>query len=238
MHGSAVSSLAVGRTSGVAPEADLYYFSAGDDSITVPLWQFHYVAQGIRRVLQLNQALPEEHRIRVISISLGWNRGTGAGCYDIASAVEEARAQGVLVIYTSMENVYGIGYMGLGRKPLQDPDRFESYEPGSWWQDRFYSRNMSGQTILAPMDSRTTADFTGADDYAFYREGGLSWTTPWIAGVYALAAQVSPSITPDGFLELAMKTGRTTEVVHDGQSYPLGPIIDPPALIAALQAEQ
>lgn len=37
-------------------------------------------------------------------------------------------------------------------------------------------------------------------------------------------------------LELAMETGRTIEVMHDGRNYPLGPIIDPPAIITALQA--
>ena len=59
MHGPAVSSIAVGRTSGVAPEADLYYFNVGDDPANF-LWQFHYYAQGIRRVLQLNQVLPPD----------------------------------------------------------------------------------------------------------------------------------------------------------------------------------
>jgi membrane protease YdiL (CAAX protease family) len=235
MHGSAVSSLAVGRTSGVAPEADLYYFSMGDDLLTVSLWQLHYVARAIRRVLQLNEVLPAEDRIRVISISLGWNLTTGAGCYDVAAAVEEARARGVLVVHTSMENVYGIGYMGLGRDPLQDPDQFESYKPGSWWESSFYSGSMTGRRLYAPMDSRTTADFTGPSDYVFYRTGGLSWTTPWIAGVYALAVQVDPALTPERFLELAERTGRTVEILHEGKTYPLGPIIDPVALIAALK---
>ncbi len=235
MHGSAVSSLAVGRTSGVAPEADLYYFSMGDDLLTGSLWQLHYVAQAIRRVLQLNEVLPAEDRIRVISISLGWNLYTGAGCYDVVAAVEEARAQGVLVVHTSMENVYGIGYMGLGRDPLSDPDQFESYGPSAWWESSFYAGWMAGRRIYAPMDSRTTADFTGTSDYVFYRSGGLSWTTPWIAGVYALAVQVDPALTPERFLELAEQTGRTIQILHEGKTYPLGPILDPVALIAALE---
>jgi membrane protease YdiL (CAAX protease family) len=234
MHGPAVSSIAVGRTSGVAPEADLYYFNVGDD-LSNFLWQFHYYAQAIRRVLQLNQVLPPDQQIRVISISLGWSPYQGAGWYDVADAVEEARSRGVLVVYTSMEFVYGIGYMGLDRSPLDDPELFESYKPDPWWVDSFVSGRMANR-IFAPMNSRTTADPAGADDYVFYRQGGLSWTTPWIAGMYALAVQVDPSITPERFLQLAQDTGRTIDVSHEEKTYKLGPILDPVALIAALEA--
>jgi len=62
------------------------------------------------------------------------------------------------------------------------------------------------------MDSRTTASFTGISEYVFYREGGWSWSIPYIAGLYALAAQVDPEIPPERFWSLAMETGRTIEL--------------------------
>jgi membrane protease YdiL (CAAX protease family) len=235
MHGSAVSSIAVGRSSGVAPQADLYFISAGDNILTASLWQLHYVAKGIRRVLQINQVLPSDQRIRVISISLGWTPYQNAGYHDIDSAVREARAKDILVVFTSMENTYGIGYMGLNRAPLSDPDKFESYSP-SWWESAFYAGRISERLFFVPMDSRTTADPSGTGDYAFYRQGGLSWATPWVAGMYALAVQVDPSLTPEHFLELALDTGRMIDVPHEGKTYKLGPIVDPQALIAALQS--
>lgn len=234
MHGSAVSSIAVGRNSGVAPQADLYFISAGDNILTASLWQLHYFAKAIRRVLQINQVLPSDQRIRVISISLGWTPYQNAGFYDIDAAVQEARAQGILVVFTSMKNTYGIGYMGLNRHPLSDPDKFESYGP-SWWESAFYAGKVSDRLFFVPMDSRTTADPSGTGDYAFFRRGGLSWATPWVAGMYALAVQVDPSLTPERFLELALETGRTIDVTHEGKTYKLGPILDPVALIAALQ---
>ena len=75
----------------------------------------------------------------------------------------------------------------------------------------------------------------GKDEYAFYREGGWSWAIPYIAGAYALAAQVDSSITPDRFWTLALQTGRTIEVGSGAQKQSLGKILDPVALIAALQ---
>jgi len=85
------------------------------------------------------------------------------------------------------------------------------------------------------MDSLTTASPDGADEYVFYRQGAWSWSIPYIAGMYALAVQVDPTITPDRFWSLALETGRTIELKHDGQTIPLGPILDPVALMDALE---
>jgi hypothetical protein len=59
------------------------------------------------------------------------------------------------------------------------------------------------------MDSRTTAAPTGRSDCAFYRQGGWSWVTPYLAGLYALACQVRPDVTPELFWEKALATGTT-----------------------------
>jgi hypothetical protein len=85
------------------------------------------------------------------------------------------------------------------------------------------------------MDSRTTASPTGVAEYAFYREGGWSWSIPYIAGVYALAAQVKPDITPEVFWSTALETGQTIEITHESKSFSFGVILDPVALIGALQ---
>ncbi|MFA5835413.1 MAG: hypothetical protein WC837_00520 [Bellilinea sp.] len=88
--------------------------------------------------------------------------------------------------------------------------------------------------LLVPMDSRTTAGPSSTDEYVFYREGGWSWSIPYIAGVYALVAQVKPAITPEEFWRLALQTGQTIELNHKGEIYSLRSILDPVALMAAL----
>jgi hypothetical protein len=87
------------------------------------------------------------------------------------------------------------------------------------------------------MDSRTTASPTGVEDYVFYREGGWSWSIPYLAGMYALAAQVNPDITPEEFWETALKTGRTIQLPHDGKDYEFGVILDPQTLIDTLKSK-
>ena len=85
------------------------------------------------------------------------------------------------------------------------------------------------------MSSRTAASPMGKDEYAFYRMGSESWTIPYLAGLYALAAQVDAEITPERFWELALQTGRSVDIRGTSGDYALGPILDPVVLIGALE---
>lgn len=238
MHGSAVASIAVGKTVGVAPDADLYYIAwAYCQNHGGNLTDFTCLAQNVRHVLAINQQLPADRKIRVISLSIGWRPGD-KGYDDITAAAQEAKASGLLVIYSSSKDVNGFKFDGLGRSPLAEPDNPDSYEHKLWEAKQFYEHPLSPDCLLVPMDSRTTASNVGINDYAFYREGGPSWSIPYIAGLYALATQVKPSITPDEFWFLATQTGRIIQLKHNGTTIPFGPIVDPVALIHKLQSQQ
>jgi hypothetical protein len=238
MHGAAVTSIAAGKTTGVAPEADVYYIGSwtGDwepetNNFT---WNFEYYARAIHRILEINRKLPEDQKIRVIAMQVGWSPDQ-AGYQEITAAVEEAKKAGVFVINSSLSETYGLNFHGLGREPLADPNEFPAYEPGSWWKQQFFDRGSLSNTLLVPMDSRTTASPTGTEDYAFYRVGGWSWSIPYLAGMYALAAQVKPDITPEEFWEVALKMGKTIPIEHDGKEYQFGVILDPQALIEEIK---
>jgi hypothetical protein len=235
MHGPAVASIAVGRTVGVAPEADLYYIGrwamdlvAGIDR--EPPLNFEYDAKAVERILQINEGLPPEHKIRVISMSIGWSPNQ-KGHREVTAAVQKAKAAGMLVICSSVEEIHGFKFHGLGRNLQADPNDLASYRPARWGTQMYASHDR----LLVPMDERTTAGPTGGDEYAFYGEGGWSWAIPYIAGMYALAAQVDPKVTPERFWALAMKTGRTVRVSEGGKPFDLGPILAPALLIEALR---
>jgi len=212
MHGPAVASIAVGNTVGVAPEADLYYIGAwiGDwahdtNNFT---YNFKYYAQAVHRILEVNKNLPEDRKIRIIAMQTSWSTRSDQSGYDeIIAAVNQAKAAGIFVISSSLGHTYKLYFQGLGRNPLDDPNQFESYVPSIRWGKDFYAGmalasypigKLPKRTalLLVPMDSRTTASPTGTSDYVFYRQGGWSWATPYLAGMYALAVQVKPDITP------------------------------------------
>lgn len=211
MHGAAVASILVGRTVGVAPGADLYYVQALGGSLD-------YLAQAIDRVVEISRSLPAERRIRVLSISAGFSLDGGEHYDEVMAAAQQAQANGIFVISSSIAGQYGLQFNGLGRDPRADPDDPNSYGPGSWWAQAAYeaeaslgTSNHSGVAnidLLAPMDSRCTASPTGTSDYVFYRTGGWSWSIPYIAGLYALACQVDPGIKPERFWQAALQTGK------------------------------
>jgi len=240
MHGAAVTSIAVGKTIGVAPNADLYYIGSwtgdwepGTNNFT---WNFTYYAQAVRRILEINKDLPNDHKIRVIAMQVGWSPDQ-AGYDEITVAVNEAKAQGMFVVSSSLSDIYGLHFHGLGKLPTSDSNNFESYLPGSWWEKEYYDGMPLKDTLLIPMDSRTTASPNGTEDYVFYREGGWSWSIPYIAGMYALAAQVNSEITPEEFWNTALQTGKTIQIQHDGKEYEFGVILDPQALIDAIKSK-
>lgn len=239
MHGTAVASVAVGKTSGVSPEADLYYIGvwASDIDTKNQLMSINYShhAEAVRRIMQINQQLPEGRRIRVIV--LDHNYWPGQNGYDeIMAAINKAKAEGILVVSGILEETFGFKFYELGRMPLADPEQFESYEPGIGWPKDIDVGQQFSDVLLVPMDSRTTASPAGTSEYVFYRKGGWS-SIPYIAGIYVLAIQAKPTLTPDEFWTIAMKTGQTIELEYDGKSIPFGPILDPVALIETLQAE-
>lgn len=65
--------------------------------------------------------------------------------------------------------------------------------------------------------------------------GGLSWSVPWLAGMYALCLQVDNDLTPEEFNRKAFETGTVQTIEYQGKQYELGTIIDPEALIEVLE---
>jgi hypothetical protein len=238
MHGPAVASIAVGKTVGVAPQADLYFIATWPGTSSTAgnfTYDFSYLAKAVRRILEINQNLPPGRKIRVLSLSIGW-RPEMKGYADMESAVNEAKKVGIFVISMSIQDTYGWNMMGMGRPALADPNDFGSYTiPAMWSGKDFDPKIYSSNYLLIPMDARTTASSTGNNGYVFYSTGGSSWTAPYLAGLYALACQVDPKITPQEFWFTALQTGKTNQIEHNGKQYTFGVILNPPALIAALQ---
>lgn len=238
MHGLAVASIALGSTVGVAPEANLYYAAydfqkaLGENGESLAPF-----IEGLTYLLDLNELLPEEDKLDVISISKGWTAGIEEGVEEMDALVERAAEEGILVVtcaIESMEEQCGFFLNGASRDPLSDPDDRSVYCVGR------YSSTSNG--LAAPMDFRGFAAPTGPEDYVSYADGGLSWTAPYVAGVYALAKQVKSEITPEEFCRLAMET--SSSIRHETQQIGGKPtvsilynLIDPPALIAALRQE-
>ncbi|MDF2533832.1 MAG: hypothetical protein K0Q65_3413 [Clostridia bacterium] len=238
MHGPAVASIALGKTVGVAPEAELYYIAETHGGVKNNIFEydFSYTAQSIDRILEINNSLPKDKKIRVISISVGWSPQQ-KGYKEVTEAVKRAGNEGVFVVSSSLYETHGFKFSGLGRDGLSDPNDLSTYKPGEFWAKRYFAGITSfGQdTLLVPMDSRCTASPTGKEDYVFYSSGGWSWSIPYISGLYALSCQADPSITPEVFWKKALDTASTIDIENDGKIYKLGKIANPIKLFQSFE---
>lgn len=239
MHGPAVTSIAAGKNVGVAPDADIYYFAANPGTIDEKgncTYDFTNMAKAIDKVIEYNKNLPADKKIRVISISVGWMKDQ-KGFKEIDEAVKRAKADNILVVSSDISLYYDVKLDGLYRDELKDPDDPANYQPGLFGAKYFYlnySEERAKHTIMLPMDDRCLASPTGNDDYAYYTSGGISWSIPYLSGLYALACQADPQITPEEFLHDVIETGTINDISKDGKNYKMGTIANPQNLISKL----
>lgn len=103
---------------------------------------------------------------------------------------------------------------------------------------RFLREKAGRGLVLTPMDSRTKASPTGPHDYVFYRSGGVSWTAPYLAGLYALACQVKPDVTPEEFLACISRTGDRLDLPGLEKLDIPAMMVNPTRLIETLSAQR
>lgn len=229
MHGSAVASILVGKNAGVAPGANLYYlvgYESGLDNIEQD------VTESLLYLLNVNETLPPEQKIQVISIS----NSTKGDAY--MEALEQAKEQGVFVVDVGCRQYRRVKIAMLGRQPMSDPDELEKLLPGSLAAENFYSSGIEREQLWIPTDHITTASPTGDADTVYYSVGGMSWAVPYLAGVYALALEARPELTPEEFWEAAYDTAVTVPVEKDGKTYTLNRVIQPLPLLQKLHADR
>lgn len=195
MHGPPVSSIAVGKTCGVAPGASLYYFA-------VPMWKRENqpYCDAIDKLIKLNADPNTTERVRVVSISTGMFPQQ-ANFDRWQEALKKADQNGILVVTCAQDSIqHGM----LARIDGKDPDKPDSYQSGIY--------GVQPGAVLVPASHRTTAGHTGRDVYTFWREAGMSWATPYVAGLAVLAYQVNPEIEPKTIVTLLQKTAIQTSV--------------------------
>jgi serine protease AprX len=211
MHGSPVTSIAVGQNIGVAPGASLTYFA-------VPMWErdnMLYVT-ALKKIFELNKTIPENEKIRAISISTGVF-SSQPHYEEWKEALQEADTQGILVV-TCDQAAFEYGILSL--KPGEDPDKPENYDKG------YYSSEKD--VIRVPGANKTVASHRGTDVYTFDRMGGMSWGAPYIAGLAALAYQVNPDIRPKEIIQVLIETSVKTDA---------GSIVNPKGFIEKMRVK-
>ena len=223
MHGPAVTSILVGETIGVAPEANVYYVSA-------PSWtrDAAYQAEALKCIIEWNKALPMEQKIHVVSVSAapsGQGSPFNKNNNQWDEAVQLANEEGILVL--DCTNTYGkIAPCYYDEKDREDGSQYIigfSKSDGNLYFDK--------SMVFAPVSYRTTAETyeKGSYSYQYMGTGGLSWAIPYAAGTLALGWQVNPELTGEEAMKLLSETATINQEGYR--------IINPLAFVEAAQAK-
>ncbi|HGY54514.1 MAG TPA: hypothetical protein ENK44_02310 [Caldithrix abyssi] len=193
MHGSPIAAVAVGKDLGVAPDAALSWFA-------VPMWEKDNAGyiRALRMIFALNELLPLDEMIRVVSISDG-RFAVKKHFSQWRTVLKEAEERGIFVV-TCDTSTWRFGT--LSRIEGADPDLAESYQIGKY--------SLPDDVIRIPAGNKTLAGHSGPGVYFYDREGGRSWAAPYLAGLAALALQVNPQIRPQQIKALLLKTAVLT----------------------------
>ena len=185
-------------------------------------------AAALRKILFMNARLPENQKISAVSISWG-------GLFEdkeSANLIKQLIDSGVMVLTTADSHVFNgkkARFTTTDRMMNSDADDIESYDAGYW---KMYKQQPEG-VLLIPSGGRTVAGFYDDNHYIYCgADAGMSWSTPYLVGVYALAKQVMPTLTPQHFFDVAHLVGASNDKI--GKNI----IIQPQKIIEYLQNEK
>jgi subtilisin family serine protease len=218
-HGPGVTSLLVGENIGTAPDASVYYVAVPPGRANGIL-DSQYCADALIWIVEQNRKLPNDQKIRVVSISAVPDEAGRENRQAYRDAVALAESEGMLVI--DADSFVWSAYYEYG----DNPDDVRSYKAG---YPIMGPQPLSAEKIAAPASVRTTAEHYAQDSpsYVYHGNGGVSWAVPYTAGVLAMGWQVNPALGNDEIVELLFETAY---VNNDGVN-----IINPPSFIEAVK---
>lgn len=220
VHSAGVVSILAGKNLGVAPDSKIMFFAAdketkeGNDTAT-------FYANAIKKAVDENKKLPLDKKIATIVVPNKIDEKS-KNFKNYESAVKSAIDDGIFVITRDLEKFYPeMKFFGADRNPEKDVNDPSSYS----------ALTENPDALLVPMTRRTVADAIGENTYRYEgNDGGAAWAQSWLAGMYSLAKQVSPGLTPEKFFKTALSTA--TPLQKDGK--PAGKLINPEKLVEGL----
>lgn len=187
MHGATVSSMLVGKESGTAPEVELYYYGHAS-------WEGDMAtrAECLYQIIEQNKDLPEGQKIRMVGFSDNI-RPQEKNNDQFVEAVEACEAAGIMVWFCG-------DYAVASFVPFSDRNDlnnlYSDYQYGGW----------DPELVYVPASGRSAAADTGYDQYIYWSSGGLSWTMPYMLGLYAIVLEIDPAMTKDDIRTLVKET--------------------------------
>ncbi|MCX7772810.1 MAG: hypothetical protein N2376_06835 [Clostridia bacterium] len=234
-RGSAACAITVGHQLGTAPGADLYYISTLLDPKASRYKD--WATEAVLRVLNINKFLGEDKKIRVLIVDSDIDHPDSL----FTKVLDQAYEQNILVIVNNAiyQKAIDEKYLlqALKWDQVTSPNKPSAYRPSSdmivklFWNGGI---NLAYNVILVPGMGLTLASPTKNNSYSLMTGEFFDLSGYWLGGLYALACEAKPGITPMEFLDLAYSTGDSQKTTFNGKEKTLERIINPNKLMKVL----
>ncbi|MCR4612110.1 MAG: hypothetical protein K5644_09460 [Lachnospiraceae bacterium] len=191
MHGPAVLSLLAGKNTGTAPDAEVYYYAHA-------AWEQDQTthAECLYQIIEQNKSLSDDKKIRMVGFSdnIDENEANADAFREAVAACETA---GIMVWFCGE-------YGPMSFNPMSNKDDFSNLVVSQWWNESF-----NPELVFVPESGRTTAANEMGNKYIYWGQGGLSWTMPYVLGLYADALAIDSTLTQSELRQLIVNTAYT-----------------------------
>ncbi|MBR5154735.1 MAG: hypothetical protein IKW58_03325 [Alphaproteobacteria bacterium] len=234
-NGGFISSL-VGKTCGIVPSANLYYYAVNDVDDTKSMTQDNFVI-AIQKAIELHKKLISEGKsgIDVIHIQRGISSDLfkhEKGHEKVLEVKQEVEKLGIWFSNGVTNNYPENKMLRIERifcklaGDVENPSDYELTEYSPLHKVPHTQKELFVNSLCFPGGARTVALEVKMDEYAFNHCAG-SFAQTFMIGVFILAKSIKESLTPYEFFEQGIKTGTFKEGV--------GTIVNPVALIESLK---
>jgi hypothetical protein len=150
------------------------------------------LAKCLYQLMDQNKALPDDKKIHMIGFSNNI-RPEEPNNDQLVEAVKACTESGVMVWFCG-------DYAVAGFVPLSDRNNFNNLYP-----DPRYGTG-SPNLVHVPGSARTGANGGKKNDYIYWAQGGLSWTMPYMLGLYAIVLGIDPALTQEEIRQMVVDT--------------------------------
>ncbi|MBO5441502.1 MAG: hypothetical protein J6A09_02925 [Alphaproteobacteria bacterium] len=226
LNGAVLVSAIAGTNCGVAPKAEVYYFSA--DNRENGQLSLRYYARALNKICDLHIQLKNDGKSGIDTVCILWDVSREIdGAAEMKAALQRAEELGIWVnsgnyrYSNKLWRAFRI-HCKMGGD-VENPDDYEVMpnEPKFPESQKDLLRSM----LCFPAGGRTVAQADRLDAYQFDAPG--FYLNAYVCGLFVLARSICPTLTPDEFYRIGLETGD----FRDG----IGVIVNPQKLIDALK---
>lgn len=196
MHGTVVTGLLTGKTTGIAPNAKLYYFQIDSNPVN------NYI-DGVTKSLEDIYRMNEQgENIRIVNVSGPIvNDINGLFHPRVLELINKLKSQGCYVIDSNVFNKSGFTCID---KDYQNNEYFYSD-----WQEKY--KEEYKKRIAIPTGGKLFPSPFSENDYWYKANSTYSWAIPKLCGLFALCLEVNPKLTYEEFVNFSNETKTTND---------------------------